>query len=87
VATKLALTGEPSVRDATEAIIALARSAMAVGTGRPYAYAPSYGGAETLTHFLTSFLAELDLCLAICGFKDIASPKDAGCEHVMDLQK
>jgi hypothetical protein len=44
----------------------------------------SYGGAESLTHFLRSFLAELDLCMAICGFKDIATPKEAGCEPVME---
>ena len=33
----------------------------------------SYGGTDSLTHFLHSFLAELDLCMAICGLKDIAS--------------
>ncbi len=76
---------DSGVRDATDAVIALARGATAVGIGRPYAYALSYGGAESLTHFLNSFLAELDLCLAICGFKDIASLKEAGCEPVMDL--
>ena len=70
------------VRDATDAIIALALGATAVGIGRPYAYALSYGGAESLTHFLKSFLAELDLCLAICGFKDIADLREAGCERV-----
>jgi lactate 2-monooxygenase len=75
------------VRDATDAIIALAMGATAVGLGRPYAYALSYGGAESLTHFLESFLAELDLCLAVCGFKDIASLQEAGCEHVTDLPK
>jgi lactate 2-monooxygenase len=75
------------VRDATDAIIALAMGATAVGLGRPYAYALSYGGAESLTHFLKSFLAELDLCLAVCGFKDIASLQEAGCEHVTDLPK
>jgi lactate 2-monooxygenase len=76
---------DSGVRDATDAVIALARGATAVGIGRPYAYALSYGGAESLTHFLHSFLAELDLCLAICGFKDIATLKEAGCEPVMDL--
>jgi lactate 2-monooxygenase len=75
------------VRDATDAIIALAMGATAVGLGRPYAYALSYGGAESLTHFLKSFLAELDLCLAVCGFKDVASLQEAGCEHVTDLPK
>jgi lactate 2-monooxygenase len=68
-------------------VIALARGATAVGIGRPYAYALSYGGTESLTHFLKSFLAELDLCMAICGFKDIASLKEAGCEPAVDLHK
>jgi lactate 2-monooxygenase len=78
---------DSGVRDATDAVIALARGATAVGIGRPYAYDLSYGGTERLTHFLYSFLAELDLCMAICGFKDIASLKDAGCEQATDLQK
>jgi lactate 2-monooxygenase len=76
---------DSGVRDATDAVIALARGATAVGIGRPYAYALSYGGAESLTHFLHSFLAELDLCMAICGFKDIASLKDAGREQATDF--
>jgi len=50
------------------------------------AYALSYGGAESLTHYLKSFLAELDLCLAICGFKDIASLKEAGCEQALTFR-
>jgi lactate 2-monooxygenase len=74
---------DSGVRNATDTVIALALGATAVGIGRPYAYALSYGGTESLTHYLKSFLAELDLCLAICGFKDIASLKQAGCEHAM----
>jgi lactate 2-monooxygenase len=74
---------DSGVRSATDAIIALALGATAVGIGRPYAYALSYGGAESLTHYLRSFLAELDLCLAIAGFQDIAALKEAGCEKVL----
>lgn len=74
---------DSGVRDATDAVIALALGATAVGIGRPYAYALSYGGTASLTHYLKSFLAEFDLCLAICGFKDITSLKQAGCEQVM----
>src|SRR6185437_11022996 len=74
------------VRSATDAVIALALGATAVGIGRSYAYALSYGGAESLTHYLKSFLAELDLCLAICGFKDIASLKEAGCEQALTFR-
>ena len=60
--------------------------ATAVGLGRPYAYALSYGGTGSLTHYLKSFLAELDLCLAICGFKDIASLKEAGSEEALTFR-
>ena len=60
-----------------------ALGATAVGIGRPYAYALSYGGAESLTHYLKSFLAEFDLTLAVCGFKDIATLKAAGCEQAL----
>jgi lactate 2-monooxygenase len=76
---------DSGVRDATDAVIALALGATAVGIGRPYAYALSYGGAESLTHYLKSFLAEFDLTLAICGFKDIASLKNAGCAEAMSV--
>src|SRR5271155_1822659 len=61
----------------------MALGATAVGIGRPYAYALSYGGSESLTHYLQSFLAEFDLTLAICGFKDIAALKKAGCEQAL----
>ena len=74
---------DSGVRSATDAVIALALGATAVGLGRIYAYALSYGGTESLTHYLKSFLAELDLCLAICGFKDIASLKEAGAEDAL----
>ena len=74
---------DSGVRSATDAVIALALGATAVGLGRTYAYALSYGGTESLTHYLKSFLAELDLCLAICGFEDIASLKEAGAEHAL----
>jgi len=66
-----------------EVTVALALGATAVGIGRPYAYALSYGGTESLTHYLKSFLAEFDLTLANCGFKDIATLKAAGCEPAL----
>ena len=74
------------VRSATDAVIALALGATAVGIGRSYAYALSYGGTESLTHYLRTFLAELDLCLAICGFKDIATLKEAGSEEALTFR-
>ncbi len=77
---------DSGVRSATDAVIALALGATAVGLGRSYAYALSYGGTDSLTHYLKSFLAELDLCLAICGFKDIASLKEAGYEQALTFR-
>src|SRR5271167_1571920 len=78
---------DSGVRSATDAIIALALGATAVGIGRPYAYALSYGGVESLTHYLRSFLAELDLCLAVCGFEDLAALKEAGVEEVINSRE
>jgi len=74
---------DSGVRSAPDAVIALALGATAVGLGRTYAYALSYGGTDSLTHYLKSFLAELDLCLAICGFEDISTLKEAGCEETL----
>jgi len=76
---------DSGVRSATDVIVALALGAAAVGIGRPYAYALSYGGATSLTHYLRSLLAELDLCLAISGFEDIAALRQAGVEAVMQF--
>jgi lactate 2-monooxygenase len=64
---------DSGVRDATDAIIALALGAAAVGIG----------GAESLTHYLKSFLAAFDLTLSICGFKDLATLKAAGVEPAL----
>jgi lactate 2-monooxygenase len=74
---------DSGVRNATDAIIALALGATAVGIGRPYAYALSYGGTESLAHYLKSFLAEFDLTLSNCGFKDIAALRAAGVEPAL----
>ena len=59
---------DSGVRYATDAIIALALGATAVGIGRPYAYALSYGGAESLIHYLRSFLPN-----SICAWRSAVS--------------
>src|SRR3954451_8224577 len=68
---------DSGVRDAADAVIALPRGATAVGIGRPYAYALILRRHREPDPLPEMFLAELDLCMAICGFKDIASLKDA----------
>jgi lactate 2-monooxygenase len=78
---------DSGVRNATDAIIALAMGATAVGIGRPYAYALSYGGTESLTHYLKCFLAEFDLTLSNCGFKDLATLRAAGVEPALTANK
>ena len=78
---------DSGVRNATDAIIALALGATAVGIGRPYAYALSYGGTESLTHYLKCFLAEFDLTLSNCGFKDLATLRAAGVEPALTAGK
>jgi lactate 2-monooxygenase len=42
---------------------------------------------QSLTHYLRSFLAELDLCLAVCGFKDIATLREAGVQEVINSRQ
>ena len=37
--------------------------------------------------YLRSFLAELDLCTAVCGFKDVATLRDAGVEEVINSRE
>jgi len=69
---------DSGVRDTTDAVIALARRATE-SAGPTHTPCP--------TARLKSLLAELDLCTAICGFDDIASLLEAGCEPVMDLHK
>jgi lactate 2-monooxygenase len=71
---------DSGVRNPTDAIIALALGATAVGMGAPTRTPCHTAAQESLTHYLRSFLAELDLCLAISGFKDIATLKQVGCE-------
>jgi isopentenyl diphosphate isomerase/L-lactate dehydrogenase-like FMN-dependent dehydrogenase len=41
---------------------------------RPFVHALSYGGSESLTHYLKSS-RRIRSTLAICGFKDIATLK------------
>lgn len=68
---------DSGVRSGTDLVKALAMGATAVGTGRPQAYALAVGGEDGVVHHLRSFLAEADLLMAVDGYPDPASLRDA----------
>lgn len=69
------------VRSGTDVAKALAMGARAVGIGRPYAYGLALGGVEGIIHVLRSILAEMDLLMAVDGFKTIRDLRAAGVLH------
>jgi lactate 2-monooxygenase len=68
---------DSGVRSGTDVVKALALGATAVGTGRPQAYALAVGGEDGVVHHLRSFLAEADLLMAVDGYPDRDSLRDA----------
>jgi len=63
---------DSGVRTPADAFKAIALGASAVLLGRSYAWALALGGEEGVTTFLKSFLAELDLTLALSGCTSFA---------------
>jgi isopentenyl diphosphate isomerase/L-lactate dehydrogenase-like FMN-dependent dehydrogenase len=59
---------DSGVRSAADVFKAIALGARAVLLGRPFAWALALGGEEGVATFLKSFLAELDLTLALAGY-------------------
>ena len=64
---------DSGVRSGSDAVLALAMGATAVGVGRPYAYGLALGGVEGIVHVLRTFLAEADLLMAVDGYPSLAS--------------
>ncbi|GMA51510.1 oxidoreductase [Alicyclobacillus contaminans] len=62
---------DSGVRRAADILKALALGADAVLVGRPYAYALAVGGQAGVTEWLHLLLAELDLELALAGYRSI----------------
>src|SRR5438094_8058404 len=62
---------DSGVRTGADAFKALALGARAVLLGRPYVWGLAVGGADGVRHVLRSFLAELDLTLALAGYTNV----------------
>jgi isopentenyl diphosphate isomerase/L-lactate dehydrogenase-like FMN-dependent dehydrogenase len=59
---------DSGVRSAADAFKAIALGARAVLLGRPFVWALALGGEAGVSAYLKSFLAELDLTLALAGY-------------------
>ena len=62
---------DSGVRRGSDALVALALGADAVGLGRPYAYGLVVDGADGVEAVLKNFLANLDLTLGLVGYDDV----------------
>ncbi len=63
---------DSGIRTGADAFKAMALGARAVLLGRPYAWGLAVGGQRGVDHVLRSFLAELDLTLALSGYASLA---------------
>lgn len=66
-----ALLMDSGIRCAADVLKALALGANAVMFGRPYMYALAVGGEAGVRQWLVHTLAELDLELALAGYRSI----------------
>jgi lactate 2-monooxygenase len=62
---------DSGIRSGADALKALALGARAVLLGRPYIWGLALGGAEGVVEVLRSFLADLDLAMALSGYANI----------------
>jgi isopentenyl diphosphate isomerase/L-lactate dehydrogenase-like FMN-dependent dehydrogenase len=62
---------DSGIRSGADIFKALALGARAVLIGRPYVWGLAVGGADGVRHVLRSLLAELDLTVALSGYKRI----------------
>jgi lactate 2-monooxygenase len=62
---------DSGIRSGADALKAIALGARAVLLGRPYIWGLALGGAEGVAEVLRSFLADLDLAMALSGYANI----------------
>ena len=75
---------DSGVRTGADAFKALALGARAVLLGRPYVWGLAVGGADGVRHVLRSFLAELDLTLALAGYTNV---RDVGPNSLVRVER
>ena len=63
---------DSGIRRASDAIKAIALGARAVLLGRPYMWGLALGGEQGVREVLTNFLADLDLTLALSGYRSFS---------------
>ena len=63
---------DSGVRTGADAVKAIALGATAVLLGRPYIWGLALGGDDGVRQVLRSFLAELDLTVALCGCRSLS---------------
>jgi isopentenyl diphosphate isomerase/L-lactate dehydrogenase-like FMN-dependent dehydrogenase len=71
VAGRCEVLFDSGIRSGADALKALALGARAVLLGRPYVWGLALGGAEGVSEVLRSFLADLDLAMALSGYANI----------------
>jgi isopentenyl diphosphate isomerase/L-lactate dehydrogenase-like FMN-dependent dehydrogenase len=62
---------DSGIRSGADALKALALGARAVLLGRPYIWGLALGGTDGVAEVLRSFLADLDLAMALSGYASI----------------
>ncbi len=69
---------DSGVRSGSDIVKGLAMGAAAIGIGRPYAYGLALDGTAGVVHVLKSLLAEADLLMAVDGFPNLSTLRQAG---------
>jgi len=74
---------DSGIRRGADALKALALGARAVLLGRPYLWGLALAGERGVGEVLDNFVADLDLTLALCGYR---SPHELGRDALLDGQ-
>lgn len=72
VAGRIPVLFDSGIRSGSDALVALALGASAVGIGRPYVYALAIAGEAGVSELLRNLTAELDITMGLAGVTSIA---------------